>query len=101
MNIEINKSLYETLTENLYKVEFNESKQHFHLSLYVKGLKDSNGSCKIYDCVSDFEFKIFKIFLQSNYKSPYTLENVLDASKIISKFHNELVNNNIDILPIK
>jgi hypothetical protein len=98
--MDINRELLELTTNLLFKVEFKEEKQHFHLSLYSKDLKDSNGYVCVFDCVNDLEFKIFNFFLESNYSKPYKIKDVLKSALIVQRFYKKLIENNYDILPI-
>ena len=98
--MEINQKLLETITKNLFKVEFNEKQQHFHLSSYSKHLESSHGWVEIFSCVDDREFKIFTIFLESNYEKPYNLKDLHLCAEQISSFHSMLIEKNYDILPV-
>ena len=96
------------MTKNLYKLEFSETKQHWCLSfygedlgLYGEDLITSEDFFTVFKCVNHLEFKIFEIFLETNYNTPYTLENVLECSLIISRFANKLSHSYYEILPIK
>jgi hypothetical protein len=99
--MEIDKSVYSTLTKNLYRVEFSEAQEQWHLSFYKSDIIDSEDWFTVFDCVNDLEFKIFEIFLESTYSKPYTLENVLECSLIISRFANKLADSYYEIVPIK
>ena len=100
MIMDINKKLLDLLTNLLYKVEFSEKQQRFYLSLYSKNQKDSNGYVQVFSCVNDLEFKIFNVFLESNYEKPYKLNEVLFCARQVSRFYTELVKSNYQILPV-
>jgi hypothetical protein len=99
--MEINKSVYSALTKNLYRVEFSEAHQQMYLSFYGEDLITTEDSFTVFKCVTHLEFKIFEIFIESNYSTPYTLENLLESSLIISRFANKLADNYFYIVPIK
>jgi hypothetical protein len=107
--MEINKSVYSALTKNLYRVEFSEAQeqvrkipiQNHYISLNNTDIIDSEDWFTVFDCVNDLEYKIFQIFVETNYSTPYTLENLLESSLIISRFANKLAYFNYEIVPIK
>jgi hypothetical protein len=99
--MEIDKSVYSALTKNIYKVEFSETKQEWHLSFYGEDLITSEDFFTVFKCVNHLEFTIFEIFLESTYCKPFTLENVLECSLIISRFESKLSHSYFEILPIK
>ena len=107
--MKINKSSYWELTKNLYRIEFNEAQQEIrtiplqnhYISLNNTDLIDSEDWFTVFNCVNDLEYRIFQIFVETNYSTPYTLENLLESSLIISRFANKLADNYLYIVPIK
>ena len=82
--------------ERLYRLEFNEKQQNFHLDNYTHE-NDTYGWITIADHCSDLEFQIFDAFINCKGKKKFTNEYVLKTFSELKKFINKLMEYNISI----
>jgi hypothetical protein len=85
--------------EITYRLEFNEKQQHFHLDNYTHE-QNTNGWFTITENCTDFEFKIFKAYVNRIKKGKLTKEYLLKSkSEVIVLLENLYESNlRLDVL---
>ena len=83
--------------ERTYRLEFNQQKQHFHLDNYSHP-ENTHGYITVYEACTDFEFKVFEVFINSLTLGNLSNEKVLSLAFQLKRFHTDLLKNNISII---
>lgn len=73
-----------------YRVEFNENKQHFHLSYSRNHTENTNGYVTIIDKAADTQWRIFESFVNRTKRKKLTKEYVLNCVQEVEGFINNL-----------
>jgi hypothetical protein len=82
--------------EKLYRLEFNEKQQHFHLNNYTHE-ENTNGWFTVCKHCSDFEFKLFSSFIYSKKENKLTKEIILKSFSELKYFIKNLNDFNLHI----
>jgi hypothetical protein len=99
---EIDNIRYEQLNANSYRLEFNEDKQHFHHEK-INSFRDQNvyGYITIMSNVSDYDIKLFMIYINLNKRKRYTSIGLKHSAAKFETFLKNLIKNNLMIYPTK
>lgn len=76
--------------ENLYRLEFNEKQQAFHLADHTTE-RDTHGWFTIFEYCSDVEFKIYEAFVYRIEKKKFTKEYLLKCAEEVERFTKNLM----------
>ena len=82
--------------ERLYRLEFKEKTQHFHLDNYTHE-ENTNGYVTIVNSISDNEFYILESYISSQGKKKYTVDYLIKSIKHLEKFILTLMEYNLQI----
>ena len=82
--------------EMLYRLEYNEKQQHFHLDNYTHE-PNTHGWFTIVDYCSDLEFKIFESYVAAREVKPYTKEFLLQCLSESKQFLEHLIEYGVEI----
>ena len=82
--------------ESVYRLEFNEKQQHFHLD---RGTHDTNthGWFTVFENCTDREFKIYEAFVNRVQKKKLTKEYLLKCAIEVKGFTSNLLEYNLII----
>jgi len=82
--------------EKLYRLEFNETTQQFHLDNYTKD-ENTHGWKTVCNSISDNEFHILESYISSQGKKKYTVNYLIKSIKHLEKFILNLMEYNLHI----
>ena len=80
----------------LYRVDFNEEKQQFHLDKF-RHEESAHGWRTILDCSTNSEFKVFEAFINRKRKKKFTVEYLLKSKSELIRFWDILLEYHLDI----
>jgi len=80
----------------LYRLEFNEEKQQFHLDRF-RHEENTHGWRTISDYCTDLEFKVFEAFINRKRKNKFTVEYLLKSKSELIRFWDILLEYHLDI----
>lgn len=84
--------------EKLFRLEFKEEKQQFHLDNYTHE-ENTNGWYTIAEYCSDWEFKVFKEFLKTKRQEKFTNKELLEYKTEVAQFIQNLIDRKLIKIP--
>lgn len=83
--------------EMLYRLEFNENEQRFHLDYSKVNEENTNGWKTISENVTDLEWRVFESFIHRKGKKRHTYSSLLKDLDEVKVFWSNLIEWNIII----